>query len=322
MNFLHNMDISESTLRIDDHFLDLVDFETILTGKKDTNILIDLIGQVLDLSDLDTVHCTEGKERKKLDFTLRDINQAITISESGDNKLDKKFVSHKWMQCSEKTLGELFESTELYRFKIHLMVKNDTSESSFMLLDSIAKLIVPQSVEYLLNVKCLIIRLEEDADFPDTITTLIGQTFTFGVYVEKDNATAEGVCYKFAILVTVSQAITISESGDNKLDKKFVSHKWMQCSEKTLGELFESTELYRFKIHLMVKNDTSESSFMLLDSIAKLIVPQSVEYLLNVKCLIIRLEEDADFPDTITTLIGQTFTFGVYVEKDNATAEG
>ncbi|RID45884.1 hypothetical protein BRARA_I02578, partial [Brassica rapa] len=40
MNFLHNMDISESTLRIDDHFLDLVDFETILTGKNDTNILI------------------------------------------------------------------------------------------------------------------------------------------------------------------------------------------------------------------------------------------------------------------------------------------
>ncbi|KAH0910917.1 hypothetical protein HID58_034238 [Brassica napus] len=45
-----------------------------------------------------------------------------------------------------------------------------------------------------------------------------------------------------SILVTVSQAIIITESGDNKLDKKFVSHKWMQCSEKTLGELFESTE--------------------------------------------------------------------------------
>ncbi|XP_048605305.1 uncharacterized protein LOC106411328 [Brassica napus] len=55
MNFLHNTDISESTLRIDDNFLDLVDFETILT---------DLIGQVLDLGDLDTVHCTGGKERK------------------------------------------------------------------------------------------------------------------------------------------------------------------------------------------------------------------------------------------------------------------
>lgn len=40
MNFLHNTDISESTLQIDDNFLDLVDFETILTGKHNTNILI------------------------------------------------------------------------------------------------------------------------------------------------------------------------------------------------------------------------------------------------------------------------------------------
>ncbi|KAL0667118.1 hypothetical protein Bca4012_029822 [Brassica carinata] len=71
MNFLHNTDISESTLRIVDNFLDLVDFETILTGKHNTNILIDLIGQVLDLGDLDTVHCTGGKERKKLEFTLK-----------------------------------------------------------------------------------------------------------------------------------------------------------------------------------------------------------------------------------------------------------
>lgn len=31
------------------------------------------------------------------------------------------------------------------------MVKDDTGESSFMLLDSIAKVIVPQSAEYLLN---------------------------------------------------------------------------------------------------------------------------------------------------------------------------
>ncbi|CAF2054312.1 unnamed protein product, partial [Brassica oleracea] len=76
-----------------------------------------LIGQVLDLGDLDTVHCTGGKERKKLEFTLRDINDsgdslAITISDSGDNKLDKKLVSHKWMQCQEKNLAELVESTE------------------------------------------------------------------------------------------------------------------------------------------------------------------------------------------------------------------
>ncbi|RID45883.1 hypothetical protein BRARA_I02577, partial [Brassica rapa] len=93
------------------------------------------------------------------------------------------------------------------QFKIHLMVKDDTGESSFMLLDSIAKLIVPQFVEYLLN--------EEDADFPDTITTLIGQTFTFGVYVEKDNATAEGVCYKFGKVWKDLKLLKIGENSES-----------------------------------------------------------------------------------------------------------
>lgn len=40
MNFIHKTDISESTLRIENNFLDLVDFETILSGKPDENILI------------------------------------------------------------------------------------------------------------------------------------------------------------------------------------------------------------------------------------------------------------------------------------------
>lgn len=40
------------------------------------------------------------------------------------------------------------------------------------------------------------IQPEENAEFPDAITSLIGQTFMFGVYIEKDNATGGGVCYK------------------------------------------------------------------------------------------------------------------------------
>lgn len=56
----------------------------------------------------------------KFDFFFRDSgdSQAMTISESGDNKLETKFVSHKWMQCPEKTLGELSESTEVILYKI------------------------------------------------------------------------------------------------------------------------------------------------------------------------------------------------------------
>ncbi|CAN7120508.1 unnamed protein product [Brassica rapa subsp. narinosa] len=63
-----------------------------------------------------------------------------------------------------------------------------------MLLDSIATGIVPQYAEYLLDGS--LDEPEENAEFPDAITSLIRQTFMFGVYIEKDNATGGGVCYK------------------------------------------------------------------------------------------------------------------------------
>ena len=41
----------------------------------------DVIGQVLDLGDLDTVHCAGGKQRKKLEFTLRDIKYEFFLED-------------------------------------------------------------------------------------------------------------------------------------------------------------------------------------------------------------------------------------------------
>ena len=49
-----------------------------------------------------------------------------------------------------------------------------------------------------------------------------------------------------------SQAITLSETGHNKLDKKFVSHKWLQYEQKNPGELFESTEVIFIKKYRLV----------------------------------------------------------------------
>lgn len=61
----------------------------------------------------------------------------------------------------------------------------------------------------------MIIQLEEDAEFPDAITALIGQTFTFGVYIEKDNATCEGVCYKVGKVWKDLKLLKIGENSES-----------------------------------------------------------------------------------------------------------
>ncbi|KAG2323552.1 hypothetical protein Bca52824_016765 [Brassica carinata] len=71
--FNGNTKITESFHRDDNMFLNLVDFKIIESGDQDSNILIDVIGQVQDLGDLETIWCNGGKQRKKLEFTLVDI---------------------------------------------------------------------------------------------------------------------------------------------------------------------------------------------------------------------------------------------------------
>ncbi|KAG5378039.1 hypothetical protein IGI04_025881, partial [Brassica rapa subsp. trilocularis] len=56
-----------------DMFLDLVEFETILGGQLDNNLLIDVVGQTIDIGEKLTFQCSNGKEKEKIEFTLRDI---------------------------------------------------------------------------------------------------------------------------------------------------------------------------------------------------------------------------------------------------------
>ncbi|KAL0685967.1 hypothetical protein Bca4012_052815 [Brassica carinata] len=69
-----------------------------------------------------------------------------------------------------------------------------------------------------------------------------------------------------------SQALTLAESSENKLELQMKRDKWMHYPQRNLRELFEETEL----------------------------------------------EDDDPFPEEITNLVGQTFMFGVYIQKDNA----
>nr|VDD53854.1 unnamed protein product [Brassica oleracea] len=70
-----------------------------------------------------------------------------------------------------------------------------------------------------------------------------------------------------------------------------------------------------FKIHLLLKDDTGETKVMLLDTVAEPILGVSAEVLLNGS--LEEVEDPEDLPDQVTALIGKTFKFGVYVNKDN-----
>ncbi|KAF8087810.1 hypothetical protein N665_0566s0017 [Sinapis alba] len=67
----------------------------------------------------------------------------------------------------------------LPRYKLHLLVKDQTGESKLMLLDSIAKTIVKDSSTKLLNVS--LDEIEDLELLPNEIFDLVGKTYGFGI---------------------------------------------------------------------------------------------------------------------------------------------
>ncbi|KAF3553966.1 hypothetical protein F2Q69_00015180 [Brassica cretica] len=192
MSFVGQTSISESALECDNMFLALHDFDRILSGSLNTCFLIDVIGEVLDLGGLDVVQC-QGKERKKVEFTLRDI-----------------------------------------KYKLHLLVKDQTGESKFMLLDSIAKTIVKATAEKLLNGS--LDEIEDPEMLPDEIMELVGKTYCFGIAVDESNI-AYGVEFYKAMKVWNLHEIVTTESTVESANQSDKETPMLCCSEVSCQQI-------------------------------------------------------------------------------------
>ncbi|CAN6851709.1 unnamed protein product [Brassica oleracea] len=76
MVFNQNTVITRSNHVNDELYLNLTDFQSVLSGTLDENFLINVLGQVMDCGDVENIQCTGGKQRKKLEFTLSNINDS------------------------------------------------------------------------------------------------------------------------------------------------------------------------------------------------------------------------------------------------------
>ncbi|CAN6868765.1 unnamed protein product [Brassica oleracea] len=72
MSIISNSNVTNSSLKNDDKFLSLTSFKEIMNGSLDSNFLIDVIGQAIDIGDIQVVSVQGGKETKKLELTLTD----------------------------------------------------------------------------------------------------------------------------------------------------------------------------------------------------------------------------------------------------------
>ncbi|CAN7058446.1 unnamed protein product [Brassica rapa subsp. trilocularis] len=247
-------------------------------GLLNPNFLIDVIGQVQDLGDLETIGCNGGKQRQKLEFTLVDIcGQRLACCLWG------KFAEnlHTASQETEGMAICLLQFAKIGQYRGEFQISNSYDASQMFVNPEI-----PEADEF------------KQRDIGD------------------------------------SQALTLAESEENKLELQMMRDKWMHYPQRNLRELFEETEEKLCRVVATIydtdtdwgwyyfgclgcnnkkvfphskTDDTGESQFLLLDSIATGVVPASATTLLN-----------SSWDKEITNLVGQTFMFGVYIQKDNA----
>ncbi|KAL0695915.1 hypothetical protein Bca4012_063095 [Brassica carinata] len=90
--------------------------------------LTDVLGQVLDCGDVETINCAGGYQRKKLEFTLRDIkdtgdeknlmtlasnDESHPLSNKQVDQPDKRGNRDKWLLFPTKNIHEMKASTQV-----------------------------------------------------------------------------------------------------------------------------------------------------------------------------------------------------------------
>ncbi|CAN6883421.1 unnamed protein product [Brassica oleracea] len=134
MSFVQNRTITKSPLVNEDMFLSLVDFQSVLSGSLNPNFLIDVIGQVMELGDLETIQVV-GKPRRKVEFTLRDINDS-----SVPCCLWGKISEVLYEGCSKEEEGKpicLIRFAKIGRYRGELQITNAFEASQLLINPSI-----------------------------------------------------------------------------------------------------------------------------------------------------------------------------------------
>ncbi|CAF1844672.1 unnamed protein product [Brassica napus] len=297
MLILSNSNVTNSTLKDEDNFLSLTSFTEIMNGSLNSNFLIDVIGQPIDIGDIQVVP-VQGKETKKLEFTLTDTEDHQIACCLWGRFAEHMLYAYKVAQVNKNFLCLLrFAKINVYKGQVQITNAFDSSTieinpPGFDVQDYLQ--VLPKNELALTTGSHELAKHKGSKRQPDkwsiyperSILDIIMATDT-------ENCIVKGTIYAI------------------DTDWAWFYFGCVKCHfKKSVTNVAP-----QFKLHLLIKDDTGETKVMLLDTIAEPILGVSAEVLLDGS--LEEVEDPEDLPDAINELIGKTFKFGVYVSKDN-----
>ncbi|KAF3529185.1 hypothetical protein DY000_02040243 [Brassica cretica] len=259
--------LSRSDLVDDRVFISLANYEEIENGTKKQAFLIDVIGRIHDLGDVQTVQVS-GEDRKRVLFRLVDAegnnlacclwgtyaeqlepfslngkDQTIIclIRLSNDDlsvalvpkpfgKKDGKRILYNWNDAEIKTIAEVAEANQL-----HLVVKDDSATCNVMLLGPVGKSIVGVDAEELWDGSYE--EIEDPDILPEPILSLVGKSFCFGISISSDNVTNGSDTFVVLEVCSGDKVLTIQTDSQSNSDMVTTSSTMSSGSAMMLDQI-------------------------------------------------------------------------------------
>ncbi|WZZ89512.1 hypothetical protein YC2023_118091 [Brassica napus] len=221
----------------------------------------DVIGQPIDIGDIQVVP-VQGKETKKLEFTLTDTElpkNELALT-TGSHELAKhkgsKRQPDKWSIYPERSILDIIMATDVS------LVSMESEENTCLSSTPLSK-------------------RKRECEIDDLSSTSKKQCSKI-MKQEKKLPKNE------LALTTGSHELAKHKGSKHQPDK------WSIYPERSILDIIMATDIYvsdsynlpilkfsRFKLHLLIKDDTGETKVMLLDTIAEPILGVSAEVLLD-----------------------------------------
>ncbi|CAF1862842.1 uncharacterized protein LOC111205782 [Brassica napus] len=143
MSIIEDTSIDQSTFECDDQFLNFPPFEKIGNGTLNTHFLTDAVGQVSNLSDVQTVQVA-GNDKKKVEFRLMDINMpndefALALTATKKDKRPIKDLIDDWNDVGIISISEIITATQEEDCKIICSIESIDTDWSWFIFGHVSR---------------------------------------------------------------------------------------------------------------------------------------------------------------------------------------
>ncbi|AEE32871.1 Nucleic acid-binding, OB-fold-like protein [Arabidopsis thaliana] len=318
INIQSSTRFSNSPTISDEIWLDLVNFNDVLSGTLDQNKLVNVIGQLVNVGEIQLLD-VQGKPTKKIDFQLRDTDDnRLPCSLWGKfadqiHKVSKESVGGivicliRWAKLGHykeiRSISNAFDASEVF---INPILTEVEEFKNLLPSDGLALTIMEPKPRF----QPLRVREERSKQFERKTIAELKASFE----VEK----VKIICSILSIDLDYSWYYYAHIKCNKKV---FKSKKTLSSGAKKIIYRCDkcATDVTsieaRYWLHLDIMDNTGESKLMLFDSFVEPIIGCPATELLDVTNE--QIDEPQPLPDVVKNIIGKTYQFLVCVEQDN-----